>query len=301
MMRNLALTAAVLVGLSQLADALPRQPAVNATASTTNDTVTASSGKWSASDEPQSCVDKAKELCGHCHISKKCWTSCATDHESELEAAGCTAPSADRLATIGSGKWSPSDEPQSCIDKAEALCGADCGLTKKNACWVRCATKHRKELKAAGCIAPGGKQQLLEPTVNATTKLGSAPSARFDNYYTISNGNPPPGVLGTYYRVDGATPSANPSCGLAPIYKNGDFYLLRPDSTAFWVVVQGDESMEQCKQGLNAALISTGNCDGPPNTCASGKWKVKINGRTADGHWKCSGSDWCIDSRVSVY
>merc|ERR550514_2710301 len=43
-------------------------------------------------DEPQSCIDKAKELCNHCHLSKSCWESCARDHEAELRAAGCIAP-----------------------------------------------------------------------------------------------------------------------------------------------------------------------------------------------------------------
>ena len=163
-----AILALVVVLEGAAVEALPYAPATG-----TGTAVTAVAG---GPDEPQSCIDAAKKLCGHCHPSKKCWASCAADHESELEAAGCIAPSAGRLAAIGSD-WSPSDEPQSCIDKAKKLCG-HCGL-KKNLCWVRCAKQLEAELQAAGCTAPSAEEENTTFSLTVATAAPTPGTANF--------------------------------------------------------------------------------------------------------------------------
>jgi hypothetical protein len=86
--------------------------------------------------------------------------TCLQAHSRPLMRAGCHADGFTRFClrrretTTLATKWSPSDEPKSCIDKAKALCGGKCGLKAKNACWVKCATERYKELKAAGCTMP---------------------------------------------------------------------------------------------------------------------------------------------------
>eukprot|EP01046_Picozoa_sp_COSAG06_P002801 COSAG06_NODE_103_length_23904_cov_10.413401_2_plen_259_part_00 len=89
MFKPTALTA-LLAALAATAAAVP-VPSNSSVTGVRNTTVTAAAALASLGgpDEPQSCLDEAKALCGHCHFTKSCWASCAQDHESELRAAGC--------------------------------------------------------------------------------------------------------------------------------------------------------------------------------------------------------------------
>merc|ERR1719321_2535752 len=80
---------------------------------------------------------------------------------------------AEELEGLGAG-WSPSDEPQSCIDKATELCG-HCG-EKKNLCWVRCAKHNEAALKAAGCSAPTAAAAAEEERLEDGAEVIEAPA-----------------------------------------------------------------------------------------------------------------------------
>ena len=87
MFKPTALTA-LLAALAATAAAVP-VPSNSSVTGVRNTTAAAALASLGGPDEPQSCLDEAKALCGHCHFTKSCWASCAQDHESELRAAGC--------------------------------------------------------------------------------------------------------------------------------------------------------------------------------------------------------------------